>query len=79
MPLLRPRVSTANPRFALVPDPVRKIASCLRWRGDGFQILQKQSTRWVFAYAGSDPPGCDSLVPPKVTLDLVKIRCLDNY
>jgi hypothetical protein len=52
------------------------LKSCLRYRGDGFIILHHESGDWIVVYEGSDPPVCDSLIPPKVTRDLTALNCL---
>ena len=74
--VISPRISTINVLFAYVPNPVRATKACLRYKGNGFYILHRQSGKWVVFYQGSDPPVCKSRIPPAVTKDLTKLPCL---
>ena len=76
LPRHQPAHLDDNVLFAYVPNPVRTTKGCLRYKGNGFYILHRQTGKWVVFYQGSDPPVCKSRIPPAVTKDLTKLPCL---
>ncbi len=74
--VVRISVSTVNERFAFSPGPhVHKTQTCGVFALDTSYVLELGS-EWRVVYEGSDPPDCDSGIPPAVTTDLYGTGCV---
>lgn len=82
---LRFAVSTVDSRYAITTRTVSVRADCARYRGNGAEVLRRDSSGWRIIYEGSDPPRCSvkyhyrgdgSDIPPAVTRDLFGVPCL---
>jgi hypothetical protein len=70
--ILRIRVSTANPRYALVTlKPGRLPKACVRFGANGYNIDRRTGRRWAFLLSsGYDAAPCD-LIGRRVARDLL--------